>query len=278
MEKIIKNIAIITCNRPDFLKNCLESVIRSTTEDDTIVIVNDGNKLNNLKLPKNVHLIEHETNQGVCKSKNDALHYLLNLSVGNDIFLIEDDVVIKDPTVFDKYIKASRLTGIQHFMFGYHGPANRFGHKSHAEPTPKAFFKYSDDFKIILNGACVGAFCYYTRQILKEVGLFDEKLDKNCWEHVEHTYRIQKANATSPYWWWADIDESYKLIDEQACSEENSSIRRSEDWQKNISDSAEYFYKKHGYYPAWQNCVPHATTDEVKNSLITIYKKYVTKN
>jgi hypothetical protein len=113
----------------------------------------------------------------------------------------------------------------------------------------------------------VGSFCFYTRESLEVGGLIDEEFDKNNFEHVEHTYRLIKAKYSTPYWWWADIANSLDYINEQACSENNSSIRRGNDWLDRLKWSAKLFEKKHGYMPAWINAVPDTHIDEVIEGL-----------
>ena len=41
------------------------------------------------------------------------------------IFIIEDDMLIKKPDVFNKYIEAYQATGIHHFNYGPGSPFNR---------------------------------------------------------------------------------------------------------------------------------------------------------
>ena len=57
---------------------------------------------------------------------------------------------------------------------------------------------------------------------------------------------------------------SLDYIEEQACSEDNSAIRRGDNWKQKIMDSAQIFKNKHGYMPAWQGCVPDTSIDEIK--------------
>jgi hypothetical protein len=184
------------------------------------------------------------------------------LDIGCDyIFIIEDDMVVLDVTVFDKYIEASKVSGIQHLMFAYHGPANK-GNISGGKPKPRKIIDYGK-LQIALNQHCVGSFCFYTRESLERVGLMDEEFNKNNFEHVEHSYRLAKAGYSTPYWWWADLANSTDYIQEQACSEVSSSIRRGDDWLDKIKWSARLFEKKHGYMPAWNNAVPDTPLFEV---------------
>jgi len=71
MQKNKIGIGIITCNRPDYFKECLKSIDYSLI--DTLVVVNDGNDLDSdtkeyIK-SKNIHYILNEKNLGVSKTK-----------------------------------------------------------------------------------------------------------------------------------------------------------------------------------------------------------------
>ena len=253
MSKI--GIGIITCNRIEFLRNCVKSI--KPEWYDELIIINDGDKP--ITAFYECEIINNEQNIGVCKSKNKALKELLNRGC-DYIFLVEDDMKFKG-NAFDEYIKASKGTGIQHMSFAYHGPANK-GNISKGVPRPRKIIDYGD-VKIALNRHSVGAVCFYTRKSLEDVGIFDEDFNKNNFEHVEHSYRLAKAGYSTPYWWWADLANSYDFIEEQACSEESTAIRRGDDWKQKIIDSAYIFQKKHGYMPAWQNAVPDTNINDI---------------
>ena len=261
MSKI--GIGIVTCNRNDFLKNCLKSI--KTEWYDTLLVVNDGD------IPIQAggyDIINNKINQGVCKSKNILFRELLQRKC-DYIFIVEDDMIFKD-NAFKAYIGAYKKTGIHHMMFAYHGPANKGG-ISKGKPKPRKIFDYGD-VKVSLNQHCVGAVCFYTKECLDNVGIFDEDFDKNNFEHVEHSYRLAKAGYSTPYWWWSDLANSLDYVEEQACSEENSAIRRGDEWQKKIFDSAQIFKNKHGVMPAWEGCVPDVPLTEVVNFLKGIKK------
>jgi GT2 family glycosyltransferase len=235
MSKI--GVGIITCNRKEFYEKCYNSIPKNIGE---IVTVNDSG------FPEaygSGAVIVNPTNEGVGKSKNKALKYLLNAGC-EYLFLIEDDIIVKNPNVFDYYINAYKETGIHHFMYGLHGPANKLNSKAH----PRLIVEYTNNLKIRFNTHCVGAFCFYTRKCLETSGLMDEKF-QNAWEHVEHSYTLAKKGFCPAYWWWPDIDKSEEYLDELACSEVSSTIRGRTDWQDNIQKGMEYFKSKHGHYP-----------------------------
>ena len=265
-EKI--GVGIITCNRSTLLKKLYDSITTLHNVLDEIVIVNDGKKIENSY--NYTDLITNTTNLGVAKSKNKAFEALLE-SKCDHMFLIEDDMLIKDPNVFEKYIKTSKVTGIQHLMFGYHGPANKGG-VSKGTPQPKLVVKYDDDISIALNEHCVGSFCYYSKKCIDDVGLIDENF-KNAFDHVSHSYDLALKGYSTPYWWWADVWDSNDYIEEQVCSEESSSIKtpeRMEEWSNNIQESMQYFKSKYGVLPFGVGGVDCQSTNKVFEFLKSI--------
>lgn len=251
-------LCVVTCNRPLMVNNLLKS-LRENCEDkfDELVIVNDGDYVDLPAWTKWFECIKNDTNLGVGKSKNKGMQYLLNKGC-DYIFVIEDDMIIKDGRIFEEYIRFSKITGLQHALYSGHGPANKCG-ISKGKLQPRKVIDYGN-LKVALYQHCVGAFCFYTRECLEAVGLHDENY-LNAFEHVDHSYMLAKAGYCTPYWWWPDIENSTTLIEEQACSEESSTIRPRKDWQQNIQDSFQYFYKKHGVTPT---SVPDADIAEVK--------------
>ena len=177
-------VGIITYNRPELLRKCLNSLIPAEIHE--LVIINDGDPL-----PYDIGsgvLIENEVNLGVGKSKNRVLKYLIDRGC-DYLFLIEDDIYIKDVSVFNKYIEASKITGIEHFNFSQHGMMNKSWPEG--KPNPRVVIDYGV-IKLPLYPHCVGAFSFYTRNCIEQVGYIDEKYF-NAFEHVDHTYEIIQA-------------------------------------------------------------------------------------
>jgi len=232
-------VGIITCNRPDFFKKCRESIDHKWY--NYIVVVNDGEgPLKDARAP----VLKTNGGEGVGKAKNKAIKHLLEKGC-DYIILVEDDMLFKD-NLFEQYIKAYKKTGIHHFMFAYHGPANKAG-ISGGVPVPRKVIDYGD-IKISLNQHCVGAICFYTKECLEDIGLHDENYT-NAFEHVDHSYQLAKSKYCTPYWWWPDISNSLDYVEEQACSEDSSAIRPRKDWKSNINDAWFKFTDKHGVGP-----------------------------
>ena len=122
-------VGIITCNRPHYLKVLLDSISEDCGINE-LIVVNDGKPLSDDVASigeeydfSHVSWLQNKENLGVGKSKNKALKYLFEKGC-DFIFLIEDDMVILDPSVFKQYIKASKVSGIQHFNYGPGSPFN----------------------------------------------------------------------------------------------------------------------------------------------------------
>jgi len=275
MAKI--GVGIITCNRNEFLKGLLATLPKDVI--DELVVVNDGKAENQIEVPGT--WLQNEVNIGVGKSKNKAMKHLYD--VGCDyIFIIEDDMLIKDKSVFDRYIKACEASGIQHFNYGPGSPFNRKQtiqnfdlHNrhlldQHSEPNPKIVIDYGNDIKIALYEHTVAMFSFFTRKVFETVGYIDENY-YNAWEHVDHTYCIIKAGMHPPFWWFADIADSDKYLTEAPGAIDNSSIaNKSDQWLKNVNMGREIYLKKHGHYP---NMPPYVTKEQVIQSLKDIKRK-----
>lgn len=271
-------VGIITCNRPDYIKGLLDSLIPCNDIIDELVVVNDGKSIN-VPLFKGEWIL-NEVNIGVGKSKNKALKYLLDKNC-DYIFLIEDDIIIFDKNVFEKYIEASKLSGIQHFNYGPGTPFNRKQkehfdlHNRHelsqdADPAPRMVIDYGY-VKIALYTHVAGMFSFFTKNVLQKVGLIDEQF-YNAWDHVDHTYRIIKAGYHPEFWWFADLENSHKLLGEAKNSITKSAIAKdTQEWFDAVYKGREIYLQKHGHYP---NQPPLATKEEVIRTLKKIKKQY----
>jgi len=262
-EKI--GLGIVTCNRPEFVSKCIESIDLKMVDEK--VIVNDGT----IKVDyTDFFIINNEKNIGVGKSKNKLLKHLYDKGC-DYIFILEDDMIMLDTSVFDKYIQAHKASGIHHFNYGPGSPFNRKQNMEfdlhnrheldqHSEPNPRKIIDYGNGVKISLFQHTVAMFSFFTRKVIEEVGYIDEDF-YNAWEHVDHTYRIIKAGYHPPFWYFADLYDSHKFLTEAPEAIDKSSIANdSEQWKKNVYGGREIYLKKHGHYP---NEPPFTSSEEV---------------
>jgi glycosyltransferase involved in cell wall biosynthesis len=235
MSKI--GVGIITCNRPKYLQRLLDSIPQENGIDE-LIIINDGKEITDIDISYVAH-INNETNLGVSKSKNKAFKYLLDKGC-EYIFLLEDDIIIKDINVFNKYIEASKLSGIQHFNFAFHGKDN---YNSAGQPAIRLRVEYSEDIAVCFYPNVYGAFSFYTKECLDVVGLMDEEY-YNAMEHVDHTFFISEAGMTTPFRWFADIAESNNYIEEIDRNHFGSEIRKDQNWFLNFRKAVARFAEK----------------------------------
>lgn len=258
-------VGIITCNRTAFLDKLISSIESKTSKIDEFVIINDGDSKLNLT-HVNCSIINNEKNIGVGKSKNKALKHLMDLGC-EYLFLLEDDITILDTEVFNAYIEASEISGIQHFNFAFHGLDNYLPNKT---PAIKLKVDYSPTVSVSLFPNVYGAFSFYTKKCIEKVGYMDE-FYYNAMEHVDHTLEIIKANMHPPFRWFADITNSNKFIQELDVAHQSSEIRKNQKWIENFHKSANYFANKQGFDVRSPN-QPVATKEEVIKSLKNIKK------
>lgn len=236
-------LGIITCDRPAGLQKALTSLPWERL--DRVVVVNDGAPVSPGILREagrgRVVLLQNEANLGVGKSKNRALRHLLQAGMDH-LFLMEDDIFVKDGRVFEQYVEAARITGIQHLNFSQHGPNNK-DPKGKADPV--TVFDYGS-LRISLHRHCVGAFSYYSRGCLEAVGLMDEDF-YNGGEHLEHTYRIIRAEFHPPFWFFADVDRSEELLGDEPWAVSQSQIASRADQVELVQRSDALFQAKHGH-------------------------------
>ncbi len=261
-------VAVIACDRIDYTKQCVDSIIINKGPVTDFIVVNDGTKIPEHVLHQEVEILNNRPPyQTVGKTKNIALRTLINRGCEH-IFLVENDQIIKTSDVWIKYIEAANASGITHLNFGYHGPANRT--PDYKNPNPRYIVEYPNKIKIALNTHSVGAFSYFNPTYIKEVGYHDDYF-KNAWEHVELCQRGIKKGLLPAFWWFPDVEGSNNWIEEIPGSINNSSITHTESWTDNMRKGAEYYKKQHGWIPVH---TPDTPLERVLENLKTIYKKY----
>jgi len=269
-------VGIVTYNAPERIKQSATTIPNWIKH---FVIVNDGTPYDNSVYPPNAHIITHNTNKSVGQAKNTAIKYLMDEGCEH-IFIMEDDILIQSELVFQVYIKASLFTGIKHLNYALQGPANKKGSQGFnnledrakqqnlTDPNPRQIIKYGEDIEIALYPNSVGAFSYYQREVLETIGGFDD-FYKNAWEHVDHTLQAFKKGYTTPYWWFADINNSWMYIKDIEGCIENSTIGHTDEWKENYQRGFLHFKRKHGFGPTE---VPDSKPEQVQHILNYLYQ------
>jgi len=247
-------IGVITCDRIEMLKKCLNSIKQDWY--DYLVVINDGSTHIDTK---KYNVINNTTNLGVGKSKNIALKKLME-SGCEHLFLVEDDIIFKK-NVFDAYINASIKTRVKHFNYCLHGADNKLGN----QPNPRVVFDIRG-IRVALYFNVYGACSCYHKTIIDEVGCMDEEYI-NAMEHVDHTMRIIKHSYHPPFRWFIDLENSNEYIEDQDFNHNESKIRQG-DWVINFRKGIERFKQKYNI-----DVTNPAEKYEDLNSVITFLKK-----
>jgi GT2 family glycosyltransferase len=253
-------VGIITCDRKHFFEECYRSL---PSYIDEIVVVNDGKE--NLEAIPRGDLLQGNSGKHVGKSKNIAMQYLLDKNC-DYIFTLEDDIKIKDPDVFKNYIDASVETNIQHFNFGFSQKENL---DSNFKPVLKRIIDYKN-CKLVLTHNILGAFTFYTREALQTIGLHHYLFNKGHGDHPQLTFRAWKHGFTTPFWWFADIYNSWEMIENQSNMGDDSLVRNQKNMRENFNEACSIFKYLHGVSMLE---VPHTSEKEV----IELLKKLKTR-
>lgn len=175
-------IAVITHNRPEAFSVCLNS-IQATNPDAELIAVLDGSDAGYDfgSLDSYSHI---EPGGNIAHAKNTALEILMDFGCEH-LFLVEDDMEVLNPIIWEGYITAGRRAGHEHLSLG-HGRLNL---------KPKSVAAYTQYWRNYSAGLS-----YYTANSIKVGGLFEERM-VNAFEHVEHTLRLAKFGFCPPYGW-----------------------------------------------------------------------------
>lgn len=236
-------IAIITCNRIDTFRKCLASMPAS----DVLIVVNDGKPYSQdtYETRRIDAVIQHPRNLNVAAAKNAALRKLIAMGCTH-LFLCEDDVEVINLDICNAYIRAAAKSGIWHLNFALHGDANK---NKDGTPKVKNTIDYGDDVSLSFYHNITGAWSYYHKSMIKFVGYMDERFN-NALEHVEHTYRIIKEQLHPPFWWFADIADSDKYLNDLDADLSKSVIRSNLQWEHNLRSAYNLMMHKHSTIPA----------------------------
>ena len=246
-------LGVVSFNRPGALSALLKNLdqfgwggaqVRVVVVDEPYDEFKYGNVSRNGR-----HVVLFKENGGMGSAKNLVLDYLL----ANDckhIFIIEDDILMSSRHVCEHYTEYAIKAGVPHLNFALHGPLNN---------GQGRWLQWKRDSNIGMDRVwvfphCVGAFSYYTNDIINLVGKFDENF-YNAWEHVEHTWRITLTKQTPPFWYFMDHPESDNFLTEIRGALSKSVIRASPKHHHNIRLGKAYWIEKHGQFlppkPVW---------------------------
>jgi hypothetical protein len=268
MDKIgtKKALGIITCDRPEYYEQILES---TPLVDIDKVYVFDSSPNNKYALSNDkVELVPHDGGATVGFAKNRLLEKMKEDGFDH-LFLQEGDVKLLDGDVFDAYIETAKASGIWGSLnYAWHGNGNK---DTNGGRIIKNSIDLDDGLGVDFTHNGTAAFSYIHSRIVDVVGYHDEYYH-NCWEHLDF-YQAQASLKLSNYWWWfTDIKDSHRYIEDlDDGSHGGSVIRKDDNWKKTMMDGQKHFHKKYGYTPT---NMPHATEQQVLERAEFLIERY----
>ena len=209
MKKFI--LAITTYNRKNYLKSCVESWLKTRSQDYnwSIIIADDGSKDDTLLYLKNLNIentsikIIENNRIGVHQQMNTILEKL-ETTLFDFCFKIDDDICFLKPGWDKLYFTTAINSNCNHLVF-----CDTSWDREQQLKNP-VIKKYLIGRTSVSN--VQGCFFTLTPQILKKVGYVDvSSFGYRGMGHVDYTFRCAKAGFTSDKTPW-DIKESNTYI------------------------------------------------------------------
>lgn len=246
-------VGIVTYNSENYYKDLFNSIDLTTI--DHLVTVNGGEEYSK---KYGDHWIQHNVNKYPATCRNEAITALLNEKCDH-IFLIEDDMIIQDSNIFQKYIEASKVSGLKYFSYvstsWYTGtPQKR---------TPRLIVEYSKTVSVSFYKNMCNEFTYHHKSCFDKVGFYDSQFRDPF--DIDMAYRESQQDYAAPFWWFADVTNSDNLICNNPIAVSRLQTSRPDgSREERIQKEWEKFIAKHG---VMVNQIPDVTREQVIDKL-----------
>jgi len=212
------SIVIITHNRLDMTRPCIESILRHTSNFE-LVLVDNGSTDGTVEYLKSkpARLIQNPKNLGVPIARNQGIR-AANCSL---VVLMDNDIEVREGWLEALAAAEADIAGIEAWQID----PKTFG-TSRRCVNPNERFDY-------LGGAC----CLFRRRVFEEVGLLDEGFSPAYEEDVDLCIRAKAAGMTLK---WVDTP---KIIHKQHATLIGGG-QKDFAWQEVMSRSYERFARK----------------------------------
>jgi len=249
MDKGKIGIGITTYNSEGYYKALYDSL--PLDKIDVLVTVNGGDKY---KEGYKGNWIQHSENVYPSVCRNDCINFLLQRNCEH-IFIIEDDMILKSSDIFDKYIQASKESGLKYFSF----VSTSWESGEPGKRTPRLTVEYKNNVSISFFKNMCNELTYHHRSCYEKVGLYDTNY-RDPWD-IDMTYRESQQDYAAPFWWFADVTGSDDLIMNNPNAVSRLQGKRADgSREQRIQKEWEYFIKKHGKHVTQ---IPNVSKEEV---------------
>jgi hypothetical protein len=249
MDKDKIGVGITTYNSEEYYKTLYNSL--PLDKIDVLITVNGGDRY---KDEYKGNWIQHSENVYPSVCRNDCINFLLQRDVTH-LFIIEDDMILKSADIFDKYIQASKESGLKYFSF----VSTSWESGEPGKRTPRLTVEYKNNVSISFYKNMCNEFTYHHRSCYEKTGLYDTNY-RDPWD-IDMAYRESQQDYAAPFWWFADITGSDELImnNPEAVSRLQGE-RVDGSREQRIQKEWEYFIKKHGCHVTQ---IPNVSKEEV---------------
>jgi hypothetical protein len=252
-------LVITTYNTESWFSQLYNSI--PFEELDECVVVNGG-KPYKKSYTSHTAWIQHTNNVHSHQSRIDGIQVLLGRGCEH-IFIVEDDMIIKDLDIFQRYMRASKETGIKYLCFC----SNADGNGQPFNRTPKQKIEYNSDI-LSFYGEMNNEFTYHHSSIFKEMGMYDISF-QHLWD-VEYVYRLLTSERFGcGFRYFPDVHDSDKYIMNNPESINNSRINTDNTRDKELSKYFQQFHDRHGHHI---QSIPIWSEERFKSKLKQLYK------
>lgn len=240
-EKI--GVGIITCNRKESFKKLYDVVCQCENVNSIVIVKNlnyNYNEADPSILAQNntkVQYINVLERLGIAYNKNIAIKTLLDNQCQH-IFIIEDDILIKDLDVFKVYIDTAKEFKLGHLNF-----CRSFDTLVTHTFLKPYFTVCGKNHNLDIFNRLSGDFSYFTRDAILKAGLYDERFI-NALDHCEHTYRMSLLGFYTPFNAFGDIASSDKYIEDTGTT---TTIVHDQQYDVDVKNALNHFISLYGY-------------------------------
>lgn len=242
-------VGIITYDRQDQFYKILNSIKLV----DCVIAVKDGGKPKYEGIPLLCDFYELNANKGVGFCKNLLIQKLLEKGC-DDIFLLEDDCLVKDNSIWNYCMSFSKESGLLHFNW------NDYRHSRFATAQ---FIKHTAS----ICAETEANFSYFHKLFLEKVRFDDSYI--NAWEHIDLELQGEAEGFLPPFRTFVSPSNLNKYL--QLIDYNESTISGKELYEERVIQGHEHFKNKWGNYI---NDIPTATMEDFYNKMKEITLKY----